>query len=153
MAIVDVVCKLSYGRPISSFLELNFREIENFLRDENHIPCFESEPSWFKGVEQLFKDLYWSILVPSPVNLGKQTATYLERIAVISNYINDQWNASLLVQHNNYGVNFVSLENELVILEFQKTTEEKVKLLLCEKLKVMINKILDSKSIKVVAEY
>jgi hypothetical protein len=41
--LLESVCKLSQGKMLQFLFQLSFREVENFLRDENHIPSFGAE--------------------------------------------------------------------------------------------------------------
>ena len=41
--LAEVVAKFSENKKISDVWKINFREIESFLRDENHLPAFGSE--------------------------------------------------------------------------------------------------------------
>ena len=41
--LAEVVAKFSENKKISEIWKINFREIESFLRDENHLPAFTGE--------------------------------------------------------------------------------------------------------------
>lgn len=41
--LLESICKLSQGKMLQYLFQLSFREVENFLRDENHIPSFGAE--------------------------------------------------------------------------------------------------------------
>jgi hypothetical protein len=152
LGLVDVVCKLMHARNLNNLLEVNFREVDSFLRDENHIPCFDSPPNSFSSIKSLFIELYWLMLMPPVQRSVEQLVSYVEKLNAISEYVNKQWNENSLVKMHKYDAKFIALEGNLIILEFKKSTEEKTKQLLCEKLCNTFCKILDEKSIKVVAE-
>ena len=59
--LLETVSRMAIGRDISSLLRLSFRELENFLRDENHLPSFENLDNL--SIEKSFKEVKNSLLV------------------------------------------------------------------------------------------
>jgi len=40
---LESVCSMLVNRPLQALFSLSFREVENFLRDENHLPAFSND--------------------------------------------------------------------------------------------------------------
>lgn len=40
---LESICRMCESRPVASLFSLSFREVENFLRDENHLSVFSEE--------------------------------------------------------------------------------------------------------------
>ncbi len=58
---LEALSRLSLEKPISFILNLSYRELENYLRDENHLPVFVD--SWTNSSEASFKKVKNSLLM------------------------------------------------------------------------------------------
>ena len=56
----EILARFSKGRLLKQALEINFRELENFLRDENHLPSFTKEST--QKLSELLKELKLSLI-------------------------------------------------------------------------------------------
>lgn len=57
-----VLTDLLKGRSAPFLLPLNFREIENFLRDSNTTPAFQVSPEELIELESIFVEVKWKLL-------------------------------------------------------------------------------------------
>ena len=59
----EIISKFSKGRSLKQVSEINFREVESFLRDENHLPAFTEQS--FQELTELLKELKLSLITSS----------------------------------------------------------------------------------------
>ncbi len=58
----EVLCRLSVGKKLEKIASFTFREIENFLRDENHLPAFDLPVEEIKELEISFINAKFAFL-------------------------------------------------------------------------------------------
>jgi hypothetical protein len=111
----EIISRFSKGRSLKQALEINFRELESFLRDENHLPSF-SEDS-FQELSELLNDLKLS-LVTSALSTKNPSFKELSETLLIS------WQELSLVDKNQWAKRLVS--------EIQKELKHNFELLWCD---------------------
>lgn len=69
----EVFVRLGIGKTLASLSFLNFREAENFLRDENSTPAFSLESAEITEVEELYIEAQLSLLSSLAIALLKKS--------------------------------------------------------------------------------
>jgi hypothetical protein len=89
----EVFVGLGIKKNLASLSLLNFREAENFLRDENSIPSFSLESTEITAVEELFIEAQMNLLSTLAIALLKKEALSKEIFSPV-------WEQKSLVEKN-----------------------------------------------------
>jgi hypothetical protein len=100
---LEALSRLSLEKPISFILNLSYRELENYLRDENHLPVFVD--SWTNSSEASFKKVKNSLLMELI-----QKEMDLKFTLEIKNR---SWNKLSLVEKNQYSLSLINALNNV----------------------------------------
>lgn len=85
-ALLEATFQIIQGRDLSSLQLLEYREIENYLRDENHVPSFHSEVVTGELFKQLLNELFFS-LVFKKMNFPNEDLEFLpSKIRLIDSF-------------------------------------------------------------------
>lgn len=118
---ITVLLDLMKGRSAPFLLSLNFREIENFLRDSNATPAFTGSTEELLLLEKLFIEVKWQFLaniflqtvhVDQPgstwesLTLARKNAYSAEWVKEIEKFLGDDW-----------AVKFVFIDGETLTLK------------------------------------
>lgn len=100
---LEAISQMTLGRNIGTIRSLSFRELENFLRDENHLPVFEKSAEISPEVS--FKKVKTSLLVTLLLseikkNMGNDSSFEI-------------WSELNLIEKNKMGQIFISSINNL----------------------------------------
>ncbi len=102
---LEAISRLSLEKPISFILNLNYRELENYLRDENHLPVFID--SWTNSSEVSFKKVKNSLLmalIQKEID-PKFTIEFKKR----------SWNKLNLVEKNQQSLSLINVLNNVFL--------------------------------------
>ena len=137
--LAEVVAKFSENKKISDIWKINFREIESFLRDENHLPAF--------GTDTLEIESLLALIKASLVGHALKSKVKKEQNLIISQ--RNQWSHLSLTVQNVWAQSLVkTLDWELVFCDgdklFVKNTPVGVD---TETLSVLINIIVSGEEI------
>jgi hypothetical protein len=111
----EILARFSKGRLLKQALEINFRELENFLRDENHLPSFTEEST--QKLSELLKELKLSLITSALIS--KNSAFKELSTALLSG-----WSGLSLVEKNQWA--------QRLIDEIQRELKLSFELLWCE---------------------
>lgn len=100
---METISRLATGRNILFLEKLTFRELENFLRDENHLPVFEI--SITPEVEALYKVVKFSLLASILIKEIENNIDYRP--------LEKSWSALSFVEKNREAKILISLLNSL----------------------------------------
>jgi len=98
---LESVCRMLVNRPLQALFSLSFREVENFLRDENHLPAFtnDSESSAREVFLQVKMTLVQKVLLEN-MDIKRLIGT------------DQSWNDLSLAGKNRTVINFFSWLND-----------------------------------------
>ncbi len=117
----EIISKFSKGRALKQVLEINFRELESFLRDENHLPAFPEESS--KELSELLNRLKLSLVTSA---LYSKNPSFKE----LSEALLRNWEELSLVEKNQWAQRLIS--------EIQKELNQNFELLWCDETSLTI---------------
>jgi hypothetical protein len=95
----EAMALFSLNRTISDLWKINYREFENFLRDENHLPAFAEDATI---LEEFFVKMKIS-LIASTINFRQKT-----KLALLKNGIFN-WRNLSLVEKNIWSRDFLEV--------------------------------------------
>ena len=95
--IAEVVAKFSENKKISEIWKINFREIESFLRDENHLPTFTGDTLEIESILNHIKTTLIGFAFKSKINKeNKMIISQWKNINHLSLTVQNQWAQSLV---------------------------------------------------------
>ena len=100
---LETISKMAIGRTIGTIKSLSFRELENFLRDENHLPVFEDSNEI--SPEMSFRMVKVSLLIALISNELKIHMRGASSVTI--------WSDLNLIEKNKMGQIFISHINNL----------------------------------------
>lgn len=103
LLILETLSLMVKGRDVLALNHLSFRELENFLRDENHLPVFENLPGNFP--EESFKSVKNSLIVAILKNKLEAKLNPTKKLI--------KWEELSLVEQNKTCLAYVTLLNNL----------------------------------------
>ena len=161
-AIFYGMCLILKNSTIQRVKEFSERELDSFLRDENHIPCMEG------GVPSDFISVFYSKLVAAQLNSdlkdevddwkAPEGANYVEKIGAISDFFAIKLNPSDQLANANLEMQLVHLTDDEVICEFRSSinrVKQQPNSLDLESRKVieeLVRRIIGTEKIKLVVE-
>jgi hypothetical protein len=125
----EIISKFSKGRSLKQALEINFRELESFLRDENHLPAFPEESS--QELSELLKELKLSLVTSA---LYSKNPSFKE----LSEALLRRWQELSLVEKNQWAQRLIS--------EIQKELNQNFELLWCDETSLTIKTVAEQAS-------
>lgn len=111
----EIISRFSRGCSLKQALEINFRELESFLRDENHLPAFPEES--FQELSELLIELKISLVTSA---LYSKNPSFIE----LSESLLTSWQKFSLVEKN--------LWAQRLIGEIHKELQQNIELLWCD---------------------
>ena len=161
IAIFFALSKLLAKSNLERLKNFSARELESFLRDENHVACMENFPIQFisEFKEKLTSELFY-YQVSQEVdgwNISKD-ATYVEKITALSDFLAIKVNTHEVVSSENIELHLVHLTNEQAFIELRgagnglKMDGSLLSKALLDKLQLIMRRIIESESIILVAE-
>lgn len=104
---LETLSRLSSGRSVETLNRMTFREIENYLRDENHEAAFDVlvEKPFIESFERVKNSLLASIL--------KKKLKEISFDRVLEETFHTDWDALTFVEKNRLGMLFISQINSL----------------------------------------
>ena len=129
----EVLAKFAQNKKLSELWKINFREAENFLRDENHLPAFDQELSL---IAEIFTKTKISIIASMVKCLHRNNFENLKNEVF-------HWEKLSLVEKNKWSIEFlrplgwelILSEGDLIYIKIQPE-------LSAEELKIVIDQLL-----------
>lgn len=160
-AICYGLCLLLKRADYQRVQTLSSREVESFLRDENHIPAVETFP---EELIKLFKDrligamLYEELREETPFFEVELDSSYISKIKSLSDFFVLKINMCELFRQENIEIELIQLEKEELFVSFYSSIN-RVKLApntlgqgALESVERLVRSVIHSESINLVAE-
>lgn len=161
-AIYHSLCKLLENSDIDRMKSFSSRELDSFLRDENHVPCMTTgfPDEEIKKFTSKLLAVHFESLLESEVDDWSvvSTSTYIDKIRAIDDFLAIKVNVLEQFSSINVDVNLVHLTNEMIYVELKSsinglklspTTIDKEMILALER---VMRRIIGSENIILVAE-
>jgi hypothetical protein len=161
-AIYHSLCKLLKNSDIDRVRNFSSRELDSFLRDENHIPSMESgfPDAEIKKFTETLLAAYVEFLLEDDIDDWKvsKDSTYVERIQAINDFMAIKVNVIEYFSSLNLEVNLVHLTEDSVFIELKsvvnglKLATNSIDKEMYLSLERVVRRIIGRQSIKLVAE-
>ncbi|WP_372653746.1 hypothetical protein [Halobacteriovorax sp.] len=157
------ICKILKGADLQRIKSISSREVESFLRDQNHIPAMGESPFPFEVVDTIRNLLVTSIFeyeLADDLDFWRiaSDATYVDKIKAISEFFTLKINMSDYFTQEKVEIELIQLEEDTFFVELSSSVNS-VKLapnfLPKEALSViegLVRSVINSENINLVAE-
>ena len=160
-AIFFGISKLLHNSNLDRIKSFTARELDSFLRDENHIECMESFPTLFisEFINRLIAELFYYEISEEIEgwNISRESG-YVQKIAALGDFFAIKLNTHQVISSENYEIHLVHLTDEQVFIELRgvsnglKMDHSLLTKDIFSKLEIVVRRIIDSETIKLVAE-
>lgn len=105
----EVLCLFALNRSVDVIDSFSYREVENFLRDANHLSAFSLTSAESIDAEKSFMAIKWQLFAAAVFELMKKQSGFSRDLLA-------GWNGGTLVEKNRFAAKFISDFNTIVPL-------------------------------------